>query len=80
MKSPYRPGTQVTVSNAAVQAAAAIVGAGYRGIDGNTPSRIVNLASAIVDEIEARKSAEPVIVPEGTNIDPASFNRISEAA
>lgn len=54
MKSPYRKGVQITISNAALQAAATITANVYRGVDQNTPGRIMNLAAALVDEIEAR--------------------------
>ena len=54
MKSPYRKGVQITISNAAVQAAATLVAQAYRGGTVNGAQRVMNLASEIIDEIEAR--------------------------
>ncbi len=54
MKSPYRKGIQITVSNAAVQAAAALVSSYYRGANPQAVKALLNVASEIVDEIEAR--------------------------
>lgn len=63
MKSPFRKGVNVTTSNAAIMAAASMVANYYRGVSPNGAKLVVNLASDIVDEIEARSvetPAEPV--------------------
>ncbi len=57
MKSPYRKGIQVTVSNAAVQAAATVLAQVYRAGNPQMAMRVMNLASEFVDEIEIRSDA-----------------------
>ena len=60
MKSPYRKGIQITVSNAAVQAAATMIAQTYRAGGSGAALRIMNLAADIVDEIQAREG-EPLV-------------------
>ena len=54
MKSPYRKGVQITISNAAIQAAATMVSSYYRGANPQAVKAMMNLAADIIDEIEAR--------------------------
>ena len=54
MKSPIRKGIPVTTSNAAIMAAASMIAQVYRGVNDTSHKRIVDLASLIIDEIEAR--------------------------
>ncbi len=58
MKSPFRKGIQITISNAAIVAAGSMVANYYRGQGPQAAKLVVNLASEIIDEIEAR--SQPV--------------------
>ncbi len=62
MKSPYRKGIQVTVSNAALQAAATVLSQVYRAGNPQMAMRVMNLASEFVDEIEARQGTSPAVI------------------
>ncbi len=62
MKSPYRKGIQVTVSNAALQAAATMISQVYRAGNPQAALRIVNLAAELVDEIEARQGTPGAVI------------------
>lgn len=57
-RSPYRKGVQITISNAAMVAAGAMVANYYRGVSPNGAKLVVNLAADMIDEIEAR--SQPV--------------------
>ena len=65
MKSPYRKGIQITVSNAAIHAAAVLTASAYKSPGPETAARLVNIASHIVDEIEKRNADDetPVEMP-----------------
>lgn len=64
MKSPYRKGVQITISNAAVQAAATMIAQAYRGGAAGGAQRIMNLASEIIDEYEARQGTPDEVIKE----------------
>ncbi len=63
MKSPYRKGIQVTVSNAALQAAATMISQVYRAGNPQAALRIINLAVELIDVIEARQGGtSPAVI------------------
>jgi hypothetical protein len=62
VKSPYRKGIQITVSNAAVQAAATVLAQVYRAGNPQMAMRIMNLASEFIDEIEARQGTPEAVI------------------
>lgn len=62
MKSPYRKGVQITISNAAVQAAATMIAQAYKGGSDQGAQRVFNLASQMIDEYEKRQDESPVAV------------------
>ncbi len=62
MKSPYRKGIQITVSNAAVQAAATVLAQVYRAGNPQMAMRVMNLASEFIDEIEARQGTPEAVI------------------
>jgi len=61
LKSPYRKGINLTTSNAAIQAAAILVSNAYRSPGPEQAKRLVNIASDIIDEIEARQAMPEVL-------------------
>jgi len=58
MKNPYRKGVSVAMSQTALLAAATLCSSYYRGASPQAAKQVVNLASDIVDEIEARQAAD----------------------